>query len=453
LRKEIENGIITEDVMEILSKVCTKKELGEFRKLEIVSATYFLKEDQCETLPEWCDKVIADRGKIYTKDGHVCDSRTYAWYAVPMKDIVDTTINLRSQWKKKKSEADSIGDKQAKFRADGKQKFLKLFNNTIYGVIASPFFAIGNSLLANNITAYIRCISWCMAKALGGLQVVTDGCAYSPSRVTSIPTKFYGIKTLSNYDLMLDSKFAKQVNMEDYPWKKSFSAMPEMSNDEFKAEVEFADLCAKEHVEKFFGFWGVSKLFEGFKIEHKPDNTADVWAYFGKSDYAYRKVIDGSIGFKIRGAKDHVARGTAARRSQKYQLLLNIIEGDEYIPRGTWDFTGIMSVSFWQHIQRHQGFESIRHVKPGEDYVLERNFRIRNTHVPHYTQKDWLRRKKAGINGEVLYEDSQTIMTCVIRMMGDMLKKQVSKSVNAKPAIMEELYKLGEEVESEYALH
>ena len=46
--------------------------------------------------------------------------------------------------------------------------FLKLVTNTIYGVLVSPYFNIGNTIVGNNITARARSMAWYIEKELNG---------------------------------------------------------------------------------------------------------------------------------------------------------------------------------------------------------------------------------------------------------------------------------------------
>ena len=50
--------------------------------------------------------------------------------------------------------------------------------NTLYGVFASKFFKIGNTVLADNITAKARTYVWVLSKCLNCNQTITDGSTY-----------------------------------------------------------------------------------------------------------------------------------------------------------------------------------------------------------------------------------------------------------------------------------
>lgn len=70
---------------------------------------------------------------------------------------------------KAENDPKSINDLQAA------QNAIKLLVNTLYGVLASKFFDVGNVVVANNVTAKPRAKIWLALKVLGGLQTITDG--------------------------------------------------------------------------------------------------------------------------------------------------------------------------------------------------------------------------------------------------------------------------------------
>ena len=114
----------------------------------------------------------------------LCDTRTRLWTYVPMKKFFDPLLNKRKDLKKQlKSLTDSVSvsisessqasslesslesslkerEKEKKKRdLNAEQEIIKLIINCVYGVygvLASPYFPIGNTILANNITAKAR---------------------------------------------------------------------------------------------------------------------------------------------------------------------------------------------------------------------------------------------------------------------------------------------------------
>ena len=59
------------------------------------------------------------------------------------------------------------------------------------------YFAVGNAVLGNNITARARAGVWMVAKALGLRQSITDGGIYTPDAVPHFRGKKPGLDTLS----------------------------------------------------------------------------------------------------------------------------------------------------------------------------------------------------------------------------------------------------------------
>ena len=80
------------------------------------------------------------------------------------------------------------------------QNLIKLIINSIYGILGSRFYSVGNVILANVITARARRDIFLISKALNGCQVITDGVTYQPNNVTFLKyDRKLGLKNLSNF--------------------------------------------------------------------------------------------------------------------------------------------------------------------------------------------------------------------------------------------------------------
>ena len=58
LRREIINGVITSDVLEILRKVSSNNEYNEFMNLEVITAVWWSKERKCASPDEWIEEIV-----------------------------------------------------------------------------------------------------------------------------------------------------------------------------------------------------------------------------------------------------------------------------------------------------------------------------------------------------------------------------------------------------------
>lgn len=135
-----------------------------------------------------------------------------------------------------------------------------------------------------------------------------------------------------------------------------------------------------------------------FKIEHKKENTFTRAAYWGKADYALQ-TPDGQLYFKIRGAKNYT---DGKRRSPKYPLLENILNGSEEFPSElVYNHSYLLKVRKWNEAQKSKGYEVLKDKRPGDEVIEERTARFNNNHFPCDTVKEFDRRndRKTKVKG------------------------------------------------------
>lgn len=373
LRREIKNGVITADVLERLRGIASSREWAGIKQLEVVTAVAYLKDDKSDSLEDWCDKVLADRGEHrYTKEGEQ-DNRTRAWYGIPLEDFIGRLVDERKKYKAMGKDDTLPLDERA--RAKGMDTMLKLFVNTKYGVLASRFFAIGNTVLANNITARARCGVWMVAKALGCRQSITDGGIYTPLAVCTFnPTcKLPGLETFSRLWEWKDRKNYTRgyCSMGRVDWLATWANLPNI------------DRLAMDHVRDFWLPYGLALPF---KLEHKKEHTFTAAAYWSKADYALRtreKVV-----YKLRGKDRHKGRHPT------YDMMDSILAGKDEFPSDlSYKRGGIMKIGKYRIVQSSNGYETIRHLRPGDTLPDEvHQARYNNTHMPIRDEKEFLRR-------------------------------------------------------------
>ncbi len=189
--KEVRNGIITSDVLEALRAVCNKREWASWMKLEVITAVWYPEYKNCPDPDLWAHivKIHTDETGNYVKtetkpDGTeiIIDQRARFWVGLNIQDFILPFKEKRQELKKLRN---AIADKNSDewLALDAQQNAMKLVCNTLYGVLASPYFNISNVVVANNITAAARVAVWCLACAAGTYQSITDGGAYNLNQV------------------------------------------------------------------------------------------------------------------------------------------------------------------------------------------------------------------------------------------------------------------------------
>ena len=187
---EVRNGIITSDVLEVLRNVCNTRELASWMKLEVVSAVWY--PDYKDAMEPALWNALLKQHKEKTGNQVIVQQRASGkeitddnmsrhWVGIPIKDFIKPFKDKRKELKhlRNSKEKDS-----PEWRAlDAEQNAMKLVCNNLYGVLASPYFDIGNVVIANNITAAARTAVWCLTSAAGTYQSITDGGAYNLNQV------------------------------------------------------------------------------------------------------------------------------------------------------------------------------------------------------------------------------------------------------------------------------
>jgi hypothetical protein len=366
LRREIKNGIVTSDVLRVLRAVATNQEWRELRKLEIVSAVAYLASDRQPDCGSWCETVLAHKGEYRrgTRSGSPVDTRCRAWYGVPLEGFVGRLVDERREQKKfvKDSGLSEVERSQAK----GMDNLLKLMVNTVYGVMASRYFPIGNTVVGNNITARARVGVWMLAKSLGLRQSITDGGIYTPGSVPMFGAKKPGLSVFAHPWQWRDDRRRRYTSMGGLDWTQP---------------AEWAeravDTLAMDHVRDFWIPYGLTFLF---RVEHKLDHTFSGAAYWNKGDYALATLTGRE--YALRG-KDRAKRD-AKKRHPTFLLLDNILDGSDIFPTDlNYTKGGILKVGKWLIAQQSNGYEQLKNLRPGANQPeSEYTARYNNTHFP-----------------------------------------------------------------------
>jgi hypothetical protein len=405
LKKKIQNGIITHDIWQAIKAIATNKEMSELNKLDVVCAAVYKKSDCCNTTQEWTDRILADTGSKTVDQGSAggtTDTRTTAWIGINIGDFISPLVRRRGEIKTqlKEEKAKSNPDADQISHLEGLDSILKLVINTLYGVLASPFFPIGNTVVANNITARARLGVWMLNKALHTRLSITDGGPYSPIKVPFLSEgKKPGLEQLSDNLNWIDQKGRNKNRtigmMGGIDWTgKIRKGMTKEETAELAKEL---DKYAKAHIDTF---WANYELQLPFNIEHKGENTFVKAAYWNKAHYAFdlctpqnsiytqHKTTDRL--FRIRGCKQY---SNGLRESPIYKLLSNILDGSDEMPEGmAYDHFYLLKIPKWLEAQKSNGYASLEGKRPGDAVVEQRILHLNNTHLPVEEPETYLKR-------------------------------------------------------------
>lgn len=401
LRREIVNGVITTDVLETIKKVASNQEYKAFLELQVVAMAYHLETEKFTDFDAWADFVLKDTGEVKSVNGQVTDTRTRAWFALPLSDIFGKLTNERKAIKKRAKElkprVDS-GDAEAKHAYDrhhADQEARKLFINTGYGTIASVYFPIGNSIVGNNITAKVRVNAWMMAKALRCPQIITDGGLFSTDRVRFIKGSILpSMNTLASHELLDKHRSVKLGALAGLEWREKFEQAvknPSATISIFQAAD--AERLTNEHINAFWKPWGLQL---GFAIELKTGHEAVSAAYLGKADYCL-KLPTGKYEYRIRGAR-YFENGEN-KSHPKYGILTRLADGvDEMTGIALdYDHTYLLKIGRYQQANRSTGWQHLAGIAPGEEVVEHRHWRFNNGFIPMDTEEDYRRVERRGL--------------------------------------------------------
>lgn len=327
LRRQIENGIITTEILEIIKKVGTNLEKKEFYELEVVSALFYPKDLQKKNAKEWSEACLDTDLKLGSPN---------FWFSIDLKDFISPLIQKRrfyqSEYKKTKNSQDNAN-----------QASLKLIINTLYGCIASTFFSIGNVCVANNITSFARANMWLMTKALNGHQSITDGCVFSPEDVlfhNQGKIRLPGFAILSNSNKFSKQRYISTGSLGKENWKDFYT------NYNYFNGIDVNKLIV-DHINYFCSKY---KLKLKLNVELKMDNTALKSAHWGKAHYSlltYDKATQTFSNKKywIRGHKEF----TNNKRDPLFTILENFIDGNFDIPSDlTYYSGGLLKIREWR---------------------------------------------------------------------------------------------------------
>lgn len=211
---------------------------------------------------------------------------------------------------------------------------IKLFNNTIYGVITSKFFRINNLVVANQVTARARNNVWFFYIPLDFLQSVTHGGMFDAKKVNRLKNEINyfrkpGFDLLSDLEAISKNNSVEKVELLDATWtdKKTSNYIGN------KSELELRTLVFK-HCNKF---WENYNYKIDFDVELKMEHIAKICSYYSKAYYFF-VTIDNIQKFRTRGIMDSNKNTDNQVQNHttlpQHTLLIKLAEGREnnYLP-------------------------------------------------------------------------------------------------------------------------
>jgi hypothetical protein len=201
--REIESGVLTSDVLDIINNVWSPKQREDFfSKTKILSIGFYPKSLQLESKEELYlkyfnhikgrdFKIECERANIMNED--VC----HAWFCFSLgSEFIDVMKFERSKHPKKTP----------------LNELYKLMGNTMYGDMISRHFVVSNMIVGNNITAGVRCMLYLSELGLNLMGSITDGQVFDLNQVVERVKSKY----LQPHKFSQAYKKTKAVNVKEF---------------------------------------------------------------------------------------------------------------------------------------------------------------------------------------------------------------------------------------------
>ena len=398
-----------------MKKICTSNEFKEILDCKVVTAVYYRKSDSIEKKEDWMEwmekNLTADDYSYDLQLQSVVDKRTRKWTFVCFKHFFEPLIEKRKMIKKNIKALQGknnggeivfgIDDEIAKLQ--GLQEILKLICNTVYGVMASPYFAIGNVVLANNVTGRARVEVWLYSRALNGYMTITDGFQYQPENVFRLKDGIRkpGLRILSDFHKLSKHRGIERISLENLDWSSIFQ-----SENRCHPELDLIDSYAKKHIQTFLGGYNLSMNYD---VEHKSENTALKMFYIKRAHYILERRDTREIVYKVRGTSEkenpvflRIAKSTFECIDNKGNLadiFLNDLDLETYSNRiSTLHDYKSSKKRFLKKIQGNKNLieESKTIEIPGRSKIVKNRFRFNILDFPYKDMKDFQKRNQTS---------------------------------------------------------
>lgn len=212
LEREIKNGVLTHATLTVLKRYSSSQEWHELCKTTKIKAamvyprSLMIEYEGHQSFAKWEESLRSEahQRRITTlcemaRDGPrmlIEDRRPGPWIKFPLSRFIEPLIDNRKSLKRKMNAADKYSDAYNALNA--KQLAIKGVVNTLYGILASPYFDTSSPCAANNITATARTACFLMTTACGGFKSITDGCEFNLNKVRFWISKRPSLNTMAN---------------------------------------------------------------------------------------------------------------------------------------------------------------------------------------------------------------------------------------------------------------
>lgn len=408
LKKQIKNGIITNFSWNILEKTCSRKELAEVKKAKVLTIAYYSKKDRVKSEEEM---VSILRNPKNTKNAKVAegkdiiDRRTTKWFGVPLSGFIGSFIDYRGELKSKKKQFKD-SDPELSETFDLQQNSVKLFINTLYGCLASPYFSFSNIILANNITDNARCAVWQMSKALGCVQNITDGGMFSADHVRRLKTENNRLtaqkptfSTFADFRAIDKHKYIEIISILDF--EKLYHK--DLVISKYYPEETDLDSLLMTHVKDFWSYYDLDFTVD---IECKQENTSLKSVYLNSSDYLLinpKKSNEEELPFDlvIRSDQDLICyyysikvRG-AKQKDHPKKLILFYLAGMCGKPETEFVYSQMVGFNEWvTYLDKEMSKNKFYGLLPGDEVIKKTRLTLLLKQIPVNNEYEWKHRNQ-----------------------------------------------------------
>lgn len=439
--QELVNTPITRNDWYDICRIATREEYEEFANLRVLTYSYFDRDNEARDLQEFLDALYATQDRYtdvtYGKTTQRMMLMPKKFFIIPLKPFVEGFLNTRKEYKKA-MRAEGVTPERKSY-LNLQQNAVKLFINTTYGCFASPYFPMGDAVLANNITAKARANTWYFTCALGTVQSITDGGLFPNGRVRRIKSESAWFKqspvgrlpgftelakqeVLENHRAIELVKFIDPTTLSDakgntfHDWQHLTREVvrygKNVENEDALAGVGtvFAER-ATTVLNDFFNHYNIQYTAP---IEFKLANTRDIFVYGQTSNYVGANLdvtSDGHVVIvpesitkpKLRGVKEKDVLHPK-RRLMETQLytVADVINGvkepsvHHVIESFTIDPTHIVRATQGvnEFIKNPANLTNPNAILPGDDYDVETIIHLSTSHIITNDVEEWQAREK-----------------------------------------------------------
>lgn len=328
--REVHNGIITSDILEVI-RLWNPRQLNDFMdKCVVLSMAFYPKSHEVTV-----DEFIADLPKPNDEEGKQYGKRFKSRSKV-LKGFEEVT-QQNANWCRMNLGEFFTDDIKAKRAMHGKKTAAnaqyKLIANTTYGVQVSRFFPCSNVIVANNITGRVRAAMWMFEKSLNLVGSITDGQAFDLNNVvfrarekylkTEALTRIYS-QTRRDLQRIDGGKFGTIQGIDEATWAgiKNHSEMKKLAaeakDDKEKDAIysAFTSTINKVAYDHACKVWPDSKLLNApsRKLEKRNDGVVSYIEGRGVFDFEMKEfaesaTLHGSSNYSFDGGENYKFRG------------------------------------------------------------------------------------------------------------------------------------------------